>query len=151
MTSPKSTRLLAKLRRYGATGAVAGVVAILAACAQTRPAPAAGDDPLVLSQSTGRALQQYLAKVDTYGGAFAVSPDGASSYYIYCPDVACSPPLYGGIAKSQCHSLSGQDCYLLYVRNQPRIAYTVANDKMATGHHGYRRAMPLNELPIFDD
>lgn len=151
MTSAKSTTFLGKLRRAGMTGAIGGVVAILAACAQTRPAPAAGSDPLVLSQSTSRALQQYLAKVDTYGGAFAVSPDGTSSYYIYCPDISCTPPLYSGIAKSQCSSLAGQECYVLYVRNEPRLAFTVADGKTADGgRHGYRRATPLNELPVFN-
>ena len=151
MTSSRPTTFRAKLRRHGTTAVIGGLVAILTACAQTRPAPAAGQAPLVISQSTNAALQQYLAKVGPdLGGAFAVSPDGANSYYIYCPERFCSPSLYGGMAQSQCYSLSGQDCYLFYVRNEPRLAFTVAPDKTATaGHHGSRRAMPVSELPAF--
>lgn len=149
MTSPNPTNVLAKLRRHGATCVIGGLVIALAACAHIPEPPAPGQEPLVISQSTNAALQQYLAKVGTYGGAFAVSLDGENSYYVYCPDVTCTPSLYGGIAQTQCYSLSGQECYLFYVRNQPRIAYTVAPQKSSGGHHGSRRAQPLDELPAF--
>ena len=146
MTVPALSIFLARLRRHGATAAFAGLMALLAACAQTSPVP--GQEPLVISQSTDAALRQYLAKIyPNHGGAFAVSPDGANSFYAYCPDVACSPPLYGGIAQSQCRSLSGQECLLFFVRDEPRIAYTVAAQMTLGGHHGYRMARPVDEMP----
>lgn len=149
MTLSKPMTLISGLRRYGIAGALAGTVAILSACAQT--APVAGVEPLVISQSTNASLQQYLARIyPNLRGAFAVSPDGANSYYVYCPDISCSPPLYGGIAKTQCYSASGQECVLLYVHDEPRRAFTVNPQKTPTGHHGYRRARPLDELPIFN-
>jgi hypothetical protein len=151
MTASRKTTLFTKLRRHGTTVLLAGAVALVSACAQTRPAPAAGQEPLVISQSTNAALQQYLAKIyPNLRGAFAVSPDGQNSFYVYCPDISCSPPLFGGIAQSQCHSLTGQECLLFFVARDPRYAYTVAPTKTPVGHHGYRRARPVNELPIFD-
>ncbi|WP_374305898.1 hypothetical protein, partial [Ferrovibrio sp.] len=63
MTASRKTTLFTKLRRHGTTALLAGAVALISACAQTRPAPAAGQDPLVISQSTDAALQQYLAKI----------------------------------------------------------------------------------------
>ncbi len=151
MTASRKTTLFTKLRRHGTTVLLAGVVALISACAQTRPAPAAGQDPLVISQSTDAALQQYLAKIyPNLRGAFAVSPDGQNSFYLFCPDISCNPPLYGGLAKTQCYSLTGAECILLYVGRDPRYAYTVSPTKTSVGHHGYRRATPLNELPVFD-
>lgn len=148
-TSPK-TPICTRLRRYGTTAALASVVALVSACAQTRPAPAAGQDPLVISQSTNAALQKYLGLIyPNQRGAFAVSSDGANSYTYYCPEIACTPSLFGGIAVSQCQSLSGQPCYLFYVAQQPRMAFTVAATKSKTGRHGIKRGRPTEELPIF--
>ncbi|WP_374652089.1 hypothetical protein [Dongia sp.] len=148
MTAMRKKSILTRLRRFGTTTMVAGSVGFISACAQVTPAPAAGQEPLVITQRTNLALQQYLQKVaSNRGGAFAVSPDGVNSYYVFCPDVVCSPGLYGGIAKTQCYSASGQECILFFVRNQPRRAYTVSPDT-TVGHHGYRRAVPLDELPI---
>ena len=87
----KNTPFLSKLRRTATTVAIAGTVAIVTACAQTRPAPAAGQDPMVISQSTNNALQKYLGLIyPNQRGAFAVSADGANSYTFYCPDIACT-------------------------------------------------------------
>jgi len=152
MTKTKTTRLLTKLRRTATTVAIAGTVAIVTACAQTRPAPAAGQDPLVISQSTNDALQKYLRLIyPNLRGAFAVSADGANSYTFYCPDIACTPSLFGSIAVRQCESLSGQFCYLFYVAQDPRQAYTVAATKGVIGRHGIKRGIPTNELPIMND
>nr|WP_298688186.1 hypothetical protein [uncultured Dongia sp.] len=150
MTTPKPTAVLSKLRRYGATSALAGMVVLIAACAQTRPAPAAGQEPFVISQSTNNALQKYLALIyPNQRGAFAVSADGTNSYTYYCPEIACTPSLFGGIAVSQCESLSGQPCYLFYVARDPRMAYSIAEAKGIIGRHGLKRAMPTEELPAF--
>lgn len=147
----QKTRALAKLRRAATTTIVASAVAIVSACAQTRPAPAAGQDPLVISQSTNAALQKYLGLIyPNQRGAFAVSADGVNSYTYYCPDIACTPSLFGTFAVRQCESLSGQPCYLFFVAQDPRMAYSVATDKGAAGRHGIKRAMPINELPVFN-
>lgn len=145
------TRMLAKLRRAATTTIVAGAVAIVSACAQTRPAPAAGQDPLVISQATNAALQKYLGLIHSnQRGAFAVSADGANSYTFYCPDIACTPGLYGSLAVRKCESLSGQQCYLFYVSQDPRMAYSVSTAKGVPGRHGIKRAVPTTELPVFD-
>jgi hypothetical protein len=145
----QKTRLLTKLHRTATTAAIAGTVAIVTACAQTRPAPAAGQDPLVISQSTNNALQKYLGLIyPNQRGAFAVSADGANSYTFYCPEIACTPSIFGSIAVRQCESLSGQACYLFFVAQDPRMAYTVASTKGVTGRHGIKRGTPTEELPI---
>ena len=151
MTASKPTTFLTKLRRHGTLAALAGVTMLASACVQTRPAPAAGQDPFVISQSTNASLRDYLGKIyPNLRGAFAVSADGANSYYVFCPDILCSPGNFSGIAQSQCRSLSGQDCYLFYVHNEPRMAFTVADQKTPPGRHGFRRGRPLDELPIYN-
>jgi hypothetical protein len=148
MTMRGSDGLFRQLRRMGAVAAMAG---LLGACAQTAHAPAEGADPLVVSQSTNAALQEYLGWIyPNKRGAFAVSADGANSFAYYCPDVAC-PTLYGGYAVSHCQSLSNQDCYLFYVARQPRVAYTVAAGKGIIGRHGSRRALTTEELTTLHD
>lgn len=147
MTKPTSPAFMTRPLRRIAAGILFGAAAILAACAQRAPAPVAGEEPLVISQSTNASLQEYLAKIyPNLRGAFAITPDGANSFYFYCPDIGCSVSLYGGIALSQCRSLTAQDCILFYVADEPRRAYTVATEKSPIGHHGYRRAMPLDEM-----
>lgn len=149
MTTRKPTTFLTKLRRHSTVAALAGVTMLASACVQTRPAPAAGQDPFVISQSTNASLREYLAKISpNLRGAFAVSADGANSYYVYCPDILCSPGNFSGIAQSQCHSLTGQECFLFYAHSEPRMAFTVAAEKTPTGRHGFRRGRPLSELPF---
>jgi hypothetical protein len=151
MITPKPTTFLTKLRRHGTVAVLAGITMVASACAQTRPAPAAGQDPFVISQSTNASLREYLAKISpNLRGAFAVSADGANSFYVYCPDILCSPGNFSGIATSQCRSLSGQECYLFYAHHEPRMAYTVATEKTPIGHHGFRRGRPLSELPMYN-
>lgn len=146
---PTKTRFLTKLRRTATTAVIAGTVAAVTACAPTRPAPAAGQSPLVISQSTNNALQKYLGLIyPNQRGAFAVSMDGANSYTFYCPEIACTPSLFGSIAVRQCESLSGQPCYLFFVAQDPRMAYTVASSKGVIGRHGIKRGTPTEELPI---
>lgn len=145
----KPTPFLTKLRRSATTVAIAGTVAVVTACSQTRPAPAAGQDPLVISQATNNALQKYLGLIyPNQRGAFAVSADGANSYTFYCPEISCTPSLFGSIAVRQCESLSGQPCYLFYVAQQPRMAYTVNAGKGIIGRHGIKRGTPTEELPV---
>jgi len=145
----KNIPMLTKLRRTATTVAIAGTVAVVTACAQTRPAPAAGTEPLVISQSTNNALQKYLGLIyPNQRGAFAVSADGANSYTFYCPEIACTPSLFGSIAVRQCEGLSGQPCYLFYVAQDPRMAYTVASAKGVIGRHGIKRGTPTEELPV---
>ncbi len=149
-TAPKQTKRR-RLGRLATTALVTVIVGFASACAQTRPAPAAADTPLELTQATHAELQRYLGLVSsTRGGAFAVSPDGMNSYYVFCPEITCSPNLYGGIAKTQCYSITGAECLLLFVRDEPRRAFTVAEKGGLAGYHGHKRAMPLNELPIFN-
>ena len=145
----KNTPFLSKLRRTATTVAIAGTVAIVTACAQTRPAPAAGQDPMVISQSTNNALQKYLGLIyPNQRGAFAVSADGANSYTFYCPEISCTPSLFGSIAVRQCESLSSQPCYLFYVAQEPRMAYSIASAKGVIGRHGIKRGTPTEELPV---
>lgn len=143
----KSTRMLRTI------GSALAAAVLVAACTSARmPAPVPGETPLEISQATNEALQEYLALIyPNKRGAFAVSPDGLNSYTYYCPEISCQSNLFGGIATSQCESLSGQECVLLYASREPRIAYSVAATKGATGKHGVRRGRPLDELNLFNN
>ncbi|TDQ82337.1 hypothetical protein A8950_2160 [Dongia mobilis] len=136
--------------RRGLQFGIAFLAATLAGCAAPQAATTPGAAPLVISQSTAEALQEYLGKLDPMRrGAFAVSVDGRNSYGVYCPEISCQINVFGGTALSQCRSLSGQECRLLYVAMEPRIAFTVATAKGPAGKHGLKRARPLDELPAF--
>lgn len=137
--------------RRGLPFGIAFFAAALAACAAPQAATTPGAAPLEISQATEAALSQYLARLDPMRrGAFAVSADGRNSYGIYCPEIGCQINVFGSLAVSQCESLSSQECRLLYVALDPRIAYTVATAKGPAGRHGLKRARPLEELPMFN-
>lgn len=142
--------LVTKLRKSLTTIAITGLALVATSCAQNRAAPAAGQDPVVISQATDGALQKYLDLIyPNKRGAFAISADGANSYTYYCPEISCTPSLFGNLAVRQCESLSGQPCYLFYAAQEPRMAYTVATAKGVTGRHALSRGVPTEELPVF--
>ncbi|MBL8710952.1 MAG: hypothetical protein JNL25_17285 [Rhodospirillaceae bacterium] len=145
---PERPRLSAVLRRLGIATMTIALAGMLAACAASRvPTPTQGAAPLVISQATYAALNEYIDAIYPYRrGVFAVSADGNNSFYFYCPDASCETNLFGTHAVAQCESLSGQDCLMLYVGLEPRSAYTVASAKGVAGHHGKRRARPLDEI-----
>lgn len=81
---------------------------------------------LEISEETNGNYQEYLKTIgSTKKGAFAVSPDGYYSYYIYCTDTNCIPDGIGRDAISKCSSLSGQKCSLMAYGRDVRIPFTV--------------------------
>jgi hypothetical protein len=124
---PPAIRLLAALLALG-----------LAGCAATdeRATAAAPSDPVSIGNASSGELTAYLAKVRaTRPGAFAVSQDGRDSYYTWCDDTVCKTSNYSIPALAGCQSLSGKPCVVLYVRNQPRFAFSRTVDSEA-GRHG---------------
>ncbi len=117
---------------------LAGLAFGLAACApgeERASAPATGA-PLSISNATSGELTEYLARVKaTRPGAFAVSADGKDSFYTWCDDTSCVAPNYSMPALNGCRALSGKDCVVLYVRNQPRFAFSRTVDS-TPGKHG---------------
>lgn len=109
----------------------------LSACAANtdRQAPATGA-PQSIGETSSGALIAYLAHVkSTRPGAFAVSADGADSFYTWCDGIGCTTQNYSLPALNGCRSLSGKECFVLYVRNQPRFAFSRRVDGRA-GRHG---------------
>ncbi len=108
-----------------------------------------GSQPLALSPATQSALGTYLQQVKTTRpGAFAVSEDGADSYFVWCEEMACTEFTYSTPAVERCESLSGKRCLTLFVRDQPRIAYALAPKGEGEGKHGSRKSMPLEFLNV---
>jgi hypothetical protein len=121
--------------------AVAGF--FLAGCASGEP-PATYATPLEISPGTQGALDAYLRSVKvTRPGAFAVSEDGRDSYYVWCEEFSCDAVSYATPAIQLCRSISGKPCLALFVRNQPRVAFTRALDGDGTGRHGSRKMRPI--------
>lgn len=118
--------------------AAAFLTLTLAACAASEErvtAPAAGA-PLSIANATSGQLTAYLARVKaTRPGAFAISQDGRDSFYTWCDDTVCKTSNYSIPALAGCQSLSGKPCVVLYVRNQPRFAFSRTVDAEA-GRHG---------------
>jgi hypothetical protein len=141
-------------RRYDVKSFAGGFLlaaAMLGGCAATAATPTPGETPFEISQSTNNALQLYLTEIGLHnGGAFAVSVDGNSSFMNYCPERVCISNLFGGVASSRCESISGQECFLLFVGREPRRAFSVAADKGVTGQHGKREELPHDLAPVFN-
>lgn len=117
----------------------------LAACAATedRQQQSPAGAPQSIGEATSGHLLQYLARVkSTRPGAFAVSSDGADSFYAWCDDISCMTQNYSIAALNGCRSISGKECFVLYVRNQPRFAFSRRVDGQ-TGRHGDEEQRPI--------
>lgn len=130
---------LSSLRNTPAWRAAATFLLLaLAGCAgsgERASAPATGA-PLSISNATSGQLTKYLALVRaTRPGAFAVSADGRNSFFTWCDDTTCKASNYSIPALNGCRSLAGQDCVVLYFRNQPRFAFSRTVDS-EPGRHG---------------
>lgn len=111
------------------------LAAMVSGCAGPSAAPPP-DGPIAITRQTDAELAVYLRKVRvTRPGAFAVSPDGRNSFYTWCDNTVCAVSNYSIPALRRCQSLSGTPCLILYVRNQPRLAFT-QNGGDAPGRHG---------------
>lgn len=87
-------------------------------------------DSIEISDRVWGHFQEYLVTLGpSKPGAFAVSSDGGSSYYIYCQDVRCrSGTTYSHEAVSRCESSTGRDCVLFALRREIQVAYTQVPD-----------------------
>lgn len=125
--------------------AAALLVLTLSACAaNTDRQQAATDAPQSIGETTSGELVAYLGRVkSTRPGAFAVSADGADSFYAWCDNTACMTSNYSIPALNGCRSVSGKECYVLYVRNQPRFAFSRRVDGR-TGRHSSQEQPELD-------
>jgi hypothetical protein len=116
----------------------------LAACAAPAQSQSTGG-PIAISPATQGELTAYLGKVKaTRPGAFAVSPDGRTSFYTWCDDTVCRISTYSIPALNKCQSLAGTKCAILYVRNDKRIQYTVNPSAAPGGQHGSQQQEEFN-------
>ena len=116
----------------------------LSACAAPNAAPPSGT-PIAITPETNSEVSKYLRVVKaTRPGAFAVSPDGRSSYFTYCDDIACATSNYTQPALRGCQSCSGAPCMILFVRNEPRIAFTRSGTAGTGGRHGSEEQRELD-------
>ena len=127
------------MKPNGIAAAICSLILLSAA-----PAAIAGDienTPIEVSTGTQSSLSDYLHKVkSTRPGAFAVSEDGADSYFYWCDDIQCFETSYGTTAKRGCEGISGKSCVVLYVRDQPRVHHTLATQPSTGGRHGSKEA-----------
>jgi len=100
---------------------------------------------LAISPATQGEIAAYLAKVkSTRPGAFAVSPDGRTSYYAWCDNTVCRISTYSIPALNKCQSLAGTKCLILYVRRDKRVDYTVDPAAAPGGQHGSQQQEEFN-------
>jgi hypothetical protein len=101
--------------------------------------------PLAISPATQGEITAYLAKVkSTRPGAFAVSPDGRTSYYTWCDNTVCRISTYSIPVLNKCQSLAGTKCLVLYVRRDKRMDYTVNPAAAPGGQHGSQQQEEFN-------
>jgi hypothetical protein len=124
----------------------AACILAIAVAACTAPAQSqSSGGSIAISPATQGEITAYLAKVkSTRPGAFAVSPDGRTSYYTWCDDTVCRISTYSIPALNKCQSLAGAKCITLYVRNQQRVDYKVDPNTAAGGQHGSQQQEEFN-------
>lgn len=82
---------------------------------------------LELKEATYENYQAYLKQIGaTKHGAFAVSADGAYSWFYYCTETNCITTGIGQAALQKCQSLSGQECRIMANDRTLRMEFTVA-------------------------
>ena len=125
---------------------VAASVLAIALAASAAPAQSQSTGgPIAISPATHGEITAYLAKVkSTRPGAFAVSPDGRTSYYTWCDNTVCRISTYSIPALNKCQSLAGTKCVLLYVRRDQRADYTVDPKAAPGGQHGSQQQEEFN-------
>jgi hypothetical protein len=125
---------------------VAASILALALAAHAVPAQSqSSGGPLAISPATQGEITAYLAKVkSTRPGAFAVSPDGRTSYYTWCDNTVCRISTYSIPALNKCQSLAGAKCLVLYVRRDKRVDYKVDTDIAPGGQHGAQQQEEFN-------
>lgn len=64
-------------------------------------------------------------------GAFAVSPSGDYSWFVYCTDVNCNADQSSSEALVRCSALSRVECRLMAYSSEVRIPFTVVSGKKA--------------------
>jgi hypothetical protein len=120
------------------------IAAALSACAAPHAAPPSGT-PIAITPETNAEVSKYLRTVKTTRpGAFAVSPDGRNSYFTYCEEISCAAPSYTAPALRGCQSFSGAPCQILFVRNEPRLAFTRTGNAGSGGRHGSEEQRELD-------
>ena len=121
---------------------------MVSGCAGPNAAPPP-EGPIGITRQTDAALATYLRKIRvTRPGAFAVSPDGRNSFYTWCDDTICAVSNYSIPALRGCQSLSGTPCVILYVRREPRLAFTQTGGS-APGRHGSQQQRRI-EFDVHD-
>ena len=124
--------------------ALAPIVLGLGACASPYAAPPSAA-PIAVTPETNAEIAKYLRIVKvTRPGAFAVSPDGRNSYFTYCEEISCAASSYTAPALRGCQSFSGAPCTILYVRNEPRLAFTRTETAGTGGRHGSEEQRELD-------
>jgi hypothetical protein len=123
----------------------AAVLAVsLAACAAPHAA-APSATPIAVTPETSAEIAKYLRVVrSTRPGAFAVSPDGRNSFFTYCEEISCAVSNYSAPALRGCQSFSGAPCVILFVRNEPRAAFTRTENAGTGGRHGSEEQRELD-------
>jgi len=85
-------------------------------------------EPIEISDRVWGSFQEYLREIgSTNPGAFAVTRDGSSSYYVYCPEFRCvSGQTYRHEALRRCEDMSGRECVLFALLDDIVIPYKLA-------------------------
>jgi hypothetical protein len=125
--------MMSHLRVALAPAALAAAL-VVAACAPQKNAPAAASGGagegagavMVISPSVWAAYQEYDRIMRP--GAFAVSADGTTSGWSYCPETRCVITDSRPKALQACREAGGIDCQIFAVGEEIRVAYRVSAD-----------------------
>ncbi|WP_119302437.1 hypothetical protein [Dongia deserti] len=104
-----------------------GLALALSAALLSRGAAA---ETYVIDSGVWGAYQEYLKKIGkgVRPGAFAISKDGQSAFYTWCPDTRCrTRTTYNKEVLDYCGQTYGTECVLFAVRDEIKVQYEIAS------------------------
>ncbi|HWA46697.1 MAG TPA: hypothetical protein VG742_00415, partial [Dongiaceae bacterium] len=113
--------------------------AVALASIMVLPAASSAEEKYIISAETWSYYQEYLGNIKNglRPGAYAISTDGNSSYYVWCRETQCMPgATYSQEALNGCERETGSDCVVFAVRDDIRVDYEVVG-----------KASSLNAVP----
>jgi len=116
------------------------------------PATATADEKYIISAETWGYYQEYLGNIKNgrRPGAYAISTDGYSSYYVWCREMQCMPgATYSQEAINGCERETNSDCVVFAVRDDIRVEYEIAGKAVsATAAPALSPPPPVSNLTI---
>jgi hypothetical protein len=114
------------------------------------PSPARADEtPVVLYPFVWEGYQEYSGL--SHPSAFAVSRDGSTYGYSYCPERRCKFNRDKKVALESCAENGGEDCMIFAIKRDIQVAYQVLDLTKTGGCPTHVDGVSLRQIAVVPD